>query len=243
MRRATGGERSPRTARWVLVVSCSVLTVAGSRASWAADATPTDNAACFSCHGDPSAGRVIDEADFAASIHGRHRCTSCHTGITDLPHDVPLAAVTCPTCHHIETEVYLGSDHGIEIHAGISQAASCRDCHGNAHALRNSRDPSSPVSRGNIPGTCGQCHAKTEQMEKFHLGQAAPIASYTQSVHGMAQAKGAAGAAVCTDCHGSHYLHRATNSASKPYLPNLPGTCGKCHENIRQTYLRSIHGM
>lgn len=239
-----------RWAWWVAAVGCGALLLAGARLARAAEAADAaretaaiDNAACLSCHGDPSADRFIDEAKFAASIHGRHQCTSCHTGIVELPHDVPLKAVTCATCHRIETEVYIGSDHGVALKAGVSQAASCRNCHGNAHELRNSRDPNSPVFHANIPNTCGQCHGKTEQMARFHLGQAAPVASYAHSVHGLAQAKGATSAAVCTDCHGSHDLHKATNPASKLYWQNIPATCGKCHENIRQTYLRSVHGV
>ncbi len=249
MRGLTRRAQPARPSWWVLAIGCGLLSLAGARLARASDAADAardtagmDNATCFSCHGDPSADRFVDEAKFAASIHGRHQCTSCHTGIVELPHDVPLKAVMCATCHQIETEVYIGSDHGVALKAGVSHAASCRDCHGNAHELRNSRDPSSPVFHANIPQTCGQCHGKTEQMVKFHLGQAAPVASYTHSVHGLAQARGAMGAAVCTDCHGSHDLQRATNPRSKLYWQQLPATCGTCHENIRQTYLRSVHG-
>jgi cytochrome b subunit of formate dehydrogenase len=154
-----------------------------------------------------------------------------------------LKPVACATCHRIETEVYRNSDHGIALKAGVAEAASCRSCHGNAHELLNSRNPDSPVFRTNIPRTCAQCHEKTQEMARFHLNQPAPIASFSQSVHGLAlMQKGVISAAVCTDCHGSHDLHKATNPVSKLFWQNIPSTCGKCHENIRQTYLRSIHG-
>jgi hypothetical protein len=68
------------------------------------------------------------------------------------------------------------------------------------------------------------------------------IVSYENSVHGIAHSNGVVNAAVCTDCHGSHDLHRSTNPQSKLYWQNIPATCGKCHDNVRQTYIRSIHG-
>jgi cytochrome b subunit of formate dehydrogenase len=79
-------------------------------------------------------------------------------------------------------------------------------------------------------------------MAKFRLEQQAPVSSYTRSVHGIALAEKKSSAAVCTDCHGSHDLHKGTNPASKLFWQNIPGTCGKCHENVKQTYLRSVHG-
>jgi cytochrome b subunit of formate dehydrogenase len=184
----------------------------------------------------------VDPAKFGVSIHGRNLCTSCHTDIHEVPHAVPLKPVSCATCHRIETEVYLHSDHGIALKAGVSEAASCKSCHGDPHELLDSRHPGSPVFRANVPQTCAQCHERTEEMAKFHLGQAAPIASYLDSVHGVALKEGNVSAAVCTDCHGSHDLHKPTNPTSKLYWQTIPQTCGKCHENIKQTFLRSIHG-
>ena len=61
-------------------------------------------------------------------------------------------------------------------------------------------------------------------------------------MHGLALKRGITQAAVCTDCHGSHGLHKSTNPASKLYWQNIPGTCGKCHENVKDTYQRSVHG-
>ncbi|MBI2094535.1 MAG: hypothetical protein HYT88_07460, partial [Candidatus Omnitrophica bacterium] len=202
-----------------------------------------DNETCLACHGDPSADHPIDSAKYGASIHSGSRCTSCHTDVSEIPHAVPLKPVSCSQCHHIETEIYLQSDHGIALHSGVSEAASCRDCHGNPHELLNSRNPNSQVFRANIPATCARCHGQIKEMAKFHLNQSAPVSSYTESVHGIALTqKAIASSAVCTDCHGSHDLHRATNLSSKLYWQNIPSTCGKCHENIKQTYQRSVHG-
>ena len=211
-----------------------------------------DNADCFVCHSDKSlvktntAGTAVslfvDEGKFNASIHARNLCTSCHTDITDLPHAEMHKPVSCSQCHRIETDIYSKSDHGQAIHKGVAEAASCQDCHGNAHELLDYRNPASPVNRANIPATCARCHGKVEEMEKFNLRQRAVVVTYDKSVHGIAHAKGELNAAVCSDCHGTHDLHRSTNPESKLYWQMIPTTCGKCHDNVRQTYSRSIHG-
>lgn len=211
-----------------------------------------DNAECFACHSDKSlvmtnaAGHAVslyvDEEKFNGSIHAKNLCTSCHSDITDLPHAETLKPVSCSQCHRIETEIYLKSDHGQAVHKGVTEAASCQDCHGSAHYLLNYRNPASPVNRAHILETCGRCHGNVEAMEKFNLRQRAVVVTYENSVHGLAHSNGVINAAVCSDCHGTHDLHRSTNPESKLYWQNIPTTCGKCHDNVRQTYTRSIHG-
>ncbi len=217
-----------------------------------ARAQAIDNADCFACHSDKSlvktnaAGKAvslfIDEEKFKASIHSKNLCTSCHTDITELPHAETHKPVSCSQCHRIETDIYLKSDHGQAIHKGVAEAASCRDCHGRPHELLDYRNPASPVNRVHIPETCGRCHGNVEEMEKFKLRQRAVVVTYDKSVHGLAHSHGVANAAVCSDCHGTHDLHRSTNPESKLYWQTIPATCGKCHDNVRQTYTRSVHG-
>ncbi len=212
-------------------------------ATFAVDAT-IESSACLECHADPAAERHIDAVKFQASVHASLRCVACHADIKEVPHETPLKKVSCGGCHRVETEVYLHSDHGLALKAGVSEAASCRSCHGDPHQLLNSRNPASSVYRANIPATCAQCHGKVDEMLKFHLSQKAPVASYDRSVHGLALRKqgGISPAAVCSDCHGTHDLHKSSNPKSKLYWQNIPSTCGKCHENVSQTYLRSVHG-
>ena len=211
-----------------------------------------DNTDCFVCHSDISLSKTnatgkavslfVDEEKFKTSIHAKNLCTSCHTDITDLPHAETHKPVSCSQCHRIEADIYLKSDHGQAIHKGVAEAASCQDCHGKAHELLDYRNPASPVNRAHIPETCGRCHGNVAEMEKFNLRQRAVVVSYDKSVHGLAHANGVANAAVCSDCHGTHDLHRSTNPESKLYWQTIPATCGKCHDNVRQTYSRSIHG-
>ena len=218
----------------------------------ATHARAIDNADCFACHSDKSLVKTnvdgkaislfVDEEKFNASIHAKNLCTSCHADITDLPHAETHKPVSCSQCHRIETDIYLKSDHGQAIHKGVAEAASCQDCHGSAHELLNYRNPASPVNRAHIPETCGRCHGNVAEMEKFNLRQRAVVVTYDKSVHGLAHSNGVANAAVCSDCHGTHDLHRSTNPESKLYWQTIPATCGKCHDNVRQTYSRSIHG-
>jgi cytochrome b subunit of formate dehydrogenase len=214
-----------------------------------------DNDDCLGCHDDAGLRGIgpdgkerslqVEAAKFAASIHGGERCTACHDDITEVPHPdhFRAKAVECSRCHRLETQIYLGSDHGKAVHQGVPEAASCKDCHGKSHTLLGSRDPASPVNRANVPATCARCHGNVAEMKKRGLRQQDPVGTYLASVHGLALSqRRVTTAAVCTDCHGSHDLHRSTNPESKLYWKAVPQTCGKCHENVQRTYLRSIHG-
>lgn len=191
---------------------------------------------CLACHDQ------IDPTKFNASIHGRNRCTSCHSDIKEIPHPEKVAKVQCSECHQIESEIYYASDHGVALKAG-APAAACLDCHGNAHELLDYRNHASPVNRMNIPKTCAVCHENEEKMARYALLESMPLKSYTASIHGKALLEeGILSSAVCTDCHGSHDLHAPTNPDSKIYKFKVPNTCGKCHENVLHTYQKSVHG-
>ncbi|MFH1723479.1 MAG: cytochrome b/b6 domain-containing protein [Elusimicrobiota bacterium] len=202
-----------------------------------------ENADCMACHGEGlmGASRVRLPA-FQASIHGENLCVSCHADAADLPHAEDLKPVACKSCHRIESQIYMDSDHGRAVSRGLSEAAACKDCHGHSHTLLNSRHPDSPVNRKNILATCARCHADPKRMAKFPLSERDPIDSYGHTVHGEAVAAGKSNSAVCTDCHGSHDLHGAANSASRVFWRNVPETCGRCHANVLSVYAESIHG-
>ncbi len=202
------------------------------------------NADCLECHGEDDADRPVDSERFRQSVHADNECTSCHDDIEDPMHDTPLKKVDCAECHDIESEIYLQSSHGIALRKGRDQAATCKDCHGDSHYIISSRNEASTINRKNIAATCARCHGDVEQMKKFNLHQLEPISSYENSVHGLAMGRhDGSTAPVCTDCHGSHNLLKSTDSKSKLYWQNIPTTCGKCHENIANTYQRSVHGI
>ncbi len=200
-----------------------------------------DNATCLECHGEEDAEPHVDGPMFLRSVHADNECTSCHDDVEDAMHDTPLKKVDCSDCHDIEAEIYLQSSHGQALQKGRDQAATCKDCHGDSHYIISSSSEESKIHRKNISSTCARCHGDVEQMKKFNLQQLSPVESYEHSVHGMASADNE-NAATCTDCHGSHNLLRAADRTSKLFWQNIPKTCGKCHENIAQTYARSVHG-
>lgn len=241
-------------AQLMVAAALAVLTTATAAPTTPATTPPgIENADCMVCHGDKDLVKktkdgkkismFVDETKFAGSIHGKILCSACHNDIKELPHeDQPPKPVSCAQCHRIETDIYLKSDHGRALSKGVTEAATCQNCHGKPHELLNYRNPASPVHRHNIPATCAQCHADIAAMEKYQLRQRAVVITYEKTVHGRAHERGVSNSAVCTDCHGSHDLHHGANPSSKLYWRNLPTTCGKCHENVKQTYNRSIHG-
>jgi len=199
-------------------------------------AEEVSNGDCLACHDGINAER------YNSSVHGSNLCTSCHRDVREIPHSEKPAKVNCSNCHNTESQIYAASDHGRAVKAGVS-AAGCLDCHGEPHALLDTRNSESPVYRLNIPGTCARCHDDDKKMAEYNLLEKKPFKTYSESVHGKAlMEKGLASSAVCTECHGSHNLSSPINPKSKIYPPNVPSTCGKCHENVLNTYLRSVHG-
>lgn len=208
-----------------------------------ARAESLDNDTCLACHGQKGGDApYVDERAFSRSIHGKNLCVSCHADITEVPHAPKVAPVSCSRCHRVEAQIYLNSDHGRAVAGGLTEAASCKDCHGRSHTLLNSRNPRSPVNRRNIPATCARCHASVERMARARLTERNPVASYNHTVHGEAFANGNLTAAVCSDCHGTHDLLGPLNPASRIYKTHIPATCGRCHQNIASVYGESIHG-
>jgi hypothetical protein len=148
--------------------------------------------------------------------------------------------------HHLPKpeaiKAYASSVHGHGFFKeGLTVSAVCVDCHG-AHTVEPADDPRSPANRGNIPALCSRCHPDI-------------AATYRESVHGRAMAKGILEAPVCTDCHGEHSIAAPSDPASSVAPRNIPKTCAACHDEERiagkyaiamrryATYLDSYHGV
>jgi hypothetical protein len=60
------------------------------------------------------------------------------------------------------------------------------------------------------------------------------IATFIDSLHGIAVGFGYKAAANCTSCHGVHDIRPASDPLSKVNPANLPKTCGQlnCHPNM-----------
>lgn len=244
--------------RWVSIVSIFLfallwvsLSPPGSSQSQAQNRKPIamTSADCAGCHNNPNLARnvaglpatlLVDRALFADSVHRQLDCTSCHSDVKSVPHGSP-AKVDCGTCHQDASAAYDKGLHAKAIQNGNIKAATCVDCHGEAHSIRRASDPKSTVNHANIAATCGSCHGQKFVMEGSGL-TTRPFLSYQESVHGRAVASGNAKAAACTDCHGSHDIRPPTDAQSQIARFNVPRTCGTCHGDISAEFSRSIHG-
>jgi cytochrome b subunit of formate dehydrogenase len=226
---------------------------------------PLGKVDCGTCHADAMAA-------YATSIHGQAvakgiadapTCSDCHGthGITSPSNPAsnanPLRIVgTCARCHaspeivrkydmsaEAPIDAYLKSVHGRALMIeGNADAPNCSTCHP-AHTMLPARDPASTVARANIPGTCGQCHGDI-------------VAIYSESIHGVAAARGVTDSPVCTDCHGEHSIQEPTNPASSVFPANIAKTtCTRCHSSQIlsgrygfdatriETYRETYHGL
>jgi cytochrome b subunit of formate dehydrogenase len=207
---------------------------------------------CLACHSDPTlttegangatVSLFVDQSKFKHSVHGRmFACVDCHNDVKSLVHEKPPEKVSCARCHADAQTAYAHSMHAQASKTGKNPAATCEDCHGDAHQIEGGGDPKSPVNHANIPATCGRCHGQTFLMESNGESAQAFI-SYQSSVHGRAVANGSKDAAVCTDCHGRHEILPANDPKSPISKFSVAQTCGNCHTDVANTFNVSIHG-
>jgi formate dehydrogenase gamma subunit len=189
---------------------------------------------------------AYDHSFHAQAIHNGAKaatCLDCHTKNGDLTTILPASdpkstinrsniAETCGRCHG-DKSVMLGSGisdrpllsyresvHAAAIARGNTRAAVCTDCH-NSHDVLPASNAESTIFKGNVPKTCGKCHA--DEANQF-----------MQSVHGQAIARGVSRAPVCTDCHGIHNIkQRQTTGSDSTALAT--GTCESCHDGVALT--------
>jgi len=198
-----------------------------------------------------SCGRCHARAELAyarsrhakASPAGRNpaaTCQDCHGPAHDVlaggdpvsPVNHANIPVTCGRCHgqrflmgtgRASNQPFLSyqdSVHGSAVKNGSLKAAVCTDCH-SSHAILPANDAGSPISKFNVPATCGKCHGEIEKI-------------FNESVHGQAVARGNSQSPGCTDCHGIH-------SILSPHNPNSPvaeknvsqDVCARCHAGVR----------
>ena len=186
-----------------------------------------DPATCLGCHGNK-----ISVAEFAASVHGKNACTSCHVEITDIAKhmkgEVKVGKVRCERCHKKET-----AEHYLSVHT--SKGVMCADCHTDIHThkpwMNNKQD---------IVAKCVQCHDKQ--------------AVYRNSIHGKAVAAGNQDSAACSDCHNLHEIKALGDPKSFQNREFHTKVCMKCHADEKmmkrnnvmtvavKSYLESYHG-
>jgi formate dehydrogenase gamma subunit len=169
-------------------------------------------------------------------------CMACHGHAHEVVDPAARGAGFCATCHADEVKEFASSVHG-RAHAHLNgDAPTCQSCHGPAHQVVAASAPNSPVSKLNLPRTCGQCHSNPALAAKYLFAVAKPVEAYESSVHGRAIQAGKMNAAVCNDCHGVHDILAGDDPRSPIFKLRVASTCGKCHTQVFGQYKESIHG-
>jgi formate dehydrogenase gamma subunit len=218
---------------------------------------------CGRCHSNPDFARryLLNIAKpveaYQASVHGKAvregklnaaGCNDCH-GVHNIlpasdlrsPIAKPRVGATCAQCHEPIYAVYRESIHGRALAAGLSDAPTCTDCHGE-HRILGPGDPGSPVSASNVSRvTCSHCHADQRLTARLDL-PAGRVASYESSFHGLAAKAGSKTVANCASCHGVHNILPSSDPRSTIAKANLPRTCGQCHPDAGTRFaIGSVH--
>ncbi len=212
---------------------------------------------CGRCHSNPAlAAKYMFAVStpveaYEQSVHGRAiragqlnaaACNDCHGVHKILPASdlrSPInkfrVAATCAQCHAEVFGQYRESIHGQALAAGVDDAPTCTDCHGE-HQILAPSDPRSPVYVANIARvTCSHCHA--DQRLNARLGiPGGRVASYENSYHGLAAKEGSLTVANCASCHGVHNILPSSDPRSTIAKANLAHTCGKCHPDAGQRF-------
>ena len=220
---------------------------------------------CGRCHSDPVLVRkhmisVRNPSDsYMKSTHAKviasgnldaASCNDCHGTHDLLPSQDPKSKVnrfniagTCGECHAEIVAEYAKSIHGQALEAGIKDAPTCIDCHGE-HDIEAAGNEDSSVNRQQISrSTCPRCHDDEKVMKRYGI-ETMRQASYMDSYHGMASAAGSEVVASCTSCHGVHNILPHSDPASSTYQGNLVKTCGQCHEDAGPNFaIGRIHVM
>ncbi len=185
---------------------------------------------CSKCHGDilTAVNAGIHKRPFAMGVL---TCVSCHNAHETQVSKEAVSQNGCFKCHTNKklfdgvkstngkaleplVQSYNHSIHEESVEK-TGKGATCVDCHG-THTIKPAGDPTSPVNRANIVGTCGKCHADVED-------------HYLNSSHGKAFKDGLTVAPVCTDCHNEHSINSISDPSSPVSRVNEPKVCLNCH--------------
>lgn len=181
------------------------------------------------------------KAASCANCHGTHDLLSAHDPASRVYHaNIPS---TCGQCHQKELAEFSKSIHGQALAAGIKDAPTCIDCHGE-HDIEAPTELTSSVNPKQVTrSTCAHCHDDERVMERYGIVTSRQ-ASYMDSYHGLASASGSEVVASCTSCHGVHDILPQSDPESSINLNNLPATCGKCHKDANPNFaVGAVHIM
>ncbi len=194
---------------------------------------------CADCH-QAQADTLAAGAHRTVGVGGNEAgCHECHAGPHQVQVDVSRGRAQCGRCHAKEVADYETSVHGLARVAGDADAATCKDCHGTAHATRKQADSLATISHQRIADTCARCHADRKLMTKRKITIPEAVELFRNSAHGRSSDPQAA---RCNDCHDPHRMKRATDPASPIFRANIPTLCERCHAKEAAAYRGSVHG-
>jgi formate dehydrogenase gamma subunit len=201
----------------------------------------TASASCQTCHSDVPAVLKSSAHAMLGDPNDPQTCIACH-GTHGVVDPVARGPQFCAPCHSTEVSQYDKSIHGRQYAVRNKDVPVCQNCHGPTHQVVTSDNPRSPVSKANLPDTCGTCHSNPRIVAKYYFAVAFPVAAYKAGIHGRAIEQGKMDAASCYDCHGVHDILAADDPHSTIWKQNVASTCGKCHKDVYDVYRGSIHG-
>jgi predicted CXXCH cytochrome family protein len=209
------------------LITIVLMIVAMASLAAAEQGMAIDPATCLGCHSNK-----ISAVDFAASVHGKNACTSCHVEITDLAKhmkgEVKVGKVQCERCHKKEN-----AEHYLSVH--ITKGVMCADCHTDIHVHKPWKN-----DKRVVVAKCVQCHDKQSV--------------YRNSIHGKAVASGNQDSAACNDCHNLHEIKPLGDPKSHTNREFHTKVCLKCHADEKmmarnkvlnvavKSYMDSYHG-
>jgi predicted CXXCH cytochrome family protein len=209
------------------LIPITLLILTFTRIAAAEQGMAIDPATCLGCHSNK-----ISAAAFAASVHGKNACTSCHVEIIDLGQHmrgvVKVGKVHCERCHKKEN-----AEHYLSVH--INKGVMCADCHTDIHTHRYWKG-----DKRIVVAKCVQCHDQQSV--------------YRNSIHGKAVAAGNQDSAACNDCHNLHEIKALGDPKSHQNREFHTKVCMKCHADEKlmkrnnvvtvavKSYLESYHG-
>lgn len=144
-------------------------------------------------------------------------------------------AQTCGTCHAHEYELYASSVHGVAAAAGVRDAPTCPDCHGD-HGVVSVATYEAGGRGTRVVATCSSCHYSLALNAKFHLPNDR-VETFEHSYHGVVSEGGKTTAADCGSCHRFHDVLPASNPRSSVNPANLEETCGACHLRATERFV------
>lgn len=210
---------------------------------------------CAGCHAGkrPTAElpfRIPDpRVQLLASVHGQVNeetgalnasCPDCHpphreeaSWNPDSSTHFMHVAKTCGKCHPKEFELFSISVHGLAAAAGMHDAPTCPDCHGDHNVV--AVEPVEEGKRTRIVATCSSCHFSLALSAKFDIPNDR-VQTFETSYHGVVSEGGKTTAADCGSCHGFHDVLPASDPRSSVNPANLEDTCGACHIRVTERF-------